>query len=65
MKALATVWQWIDGYLARRRARHALQALPDRMLRDIGLRRDQIEEIRVSLGDTGARALRAATDRRD
>jgi len=34
---------WVSGFLVERQARRELSALPDRMLRDIGLRRDQID----------------------
>jgi len=41
------VWAWlrgaIAGFFVERQARQELHALPDRMLRDIGLRRDQID----------------------
>jgi uncharacterized protein YjiS (DUF1127 family) len=58
---------WLNTFERRRStelAQSELHRLSDRMLNDIGLRRDQIGEIRASSGDTGARALRAATDRR-
>src|SRR4051812_37369457 len=40
-------WTWmreeISGFLAKRQTRNELRALPDSMLRDIGLRRDQLD----------------------
>jgi uncharacterized protein YjiS (DUF1127 family) len=40
-------WAWLSeriaGYLAERRTRGALRDLPDHMLHDIGLRRDEID----------------------
>jgi uncharacterized protein YjiS (DUF1127 family) len=40
-------WTWmreeISTFLTKRQTRHELRALPDRMLRDIGLRRDQLD----------------------
>ncbi len=40
-------WTWmreeISTFLTKRQARDELRALPDRMLRDIGLRRDQLD----------------------
>jgi len=40
-------WAWareeIFAFLAKRQARNELRALPDRMLQDIGLRRDQLD----------------------
>jgi len=40
-------WTWmqeeISTFLTKRQTRQELRALPDRMLRDIGLRRDQLD----------------------
>ena len=36
---------WIAGALSERQTRRELSSLPDRMLQDIGLRRDQIDSI--------------------
>ena len=42
-------WAWLRGLASRmlleRRTRRELYALPDRMLQDIGLRRDQIDRL--------------------
>ena len=42
------MWAWLRGWIAgfflERQARQELGALPDRMLKDIGLRRDQIDQ---------------------
>ena len=43
------IWAWLRGWLAgcflERETRSELHALSDRMLRDIGLRRDQVEQL--------------------
>lgn len=40
-------WTWlrdeVSAFLAKRQTRNELRALPDSMLRDIGLRRDQLD----------------------
>ena len=41
--ALAWLRNWLASFFLERQTRHELQALPERMLQDIGLRRDQID----------------------
>jgi uncharacterized protein YjiS (DUF1127 family) len=40
---LAAAWRGFSGWLEARRARHDLRALSDHMLKDIGLRRTEID----------------------
>jgi uncharacterized protein YjiS (DUF1127 family) len=46
---------WVAGALAEQQTRRELYALPDRMLQDIGLRRDQIEPVSAQSRRLGVR----------
>ena len=50
------LWNGVAGFLHEQQTRHELQALPDRMLHDIGLRRDQIEQLSAQSRRDGARS---------
>lgn len=54
--AFAWLRNWLTGFFLERRTRRELQALPDRMLQDIGLRRDQIEPASAQSFRAGARS---------
>lgn len=54
--AWAWLWSGVIGLLREWRTRRELQALPDRMLHDIGLRRDQIEPLSVQSRRDGTRS---------